>query len=74
MQRGKDCTKRFLPCWRSFISFALTYGTCGLIDNTARWLAALLRRAVFLYVEQKEPFCEDIQTTALDKTVKMMYG
>lgn len=74
MQGRKDCTKRLLLYWRSFISFALSYGTCALIDNTAHWLAALLRRDVFLYVGQKKPFCEDIQTAALDKTVKMMYG
>lgn len=74
MQGRKDCTNRFLPSQRSFISFALSYRTCGLIDNTARWLAALLRRDVFLYVGQKEPFSEDIQTAAVDKTVKMMYG
>lgn len=74
MQGRKDCTNCSLPYCRSFSSFALSYGTCGLIENTARWLDALLRRDVFLYVGQKEPFCEDIQTAALDKTVKMMYG
>lgn len=74
MQRRKDCMNHFLPYRRSFISFALTYEICGLIDNIARWLAALLGHDVFLYVEQREPFCDDIQTAVLDKTVKMMYG
>lgn len=44
MQRRKDRTIRLVPYCRSFISSALSSGTCGLIDNTARWLVALLRR------------------------------